>query len=95
MATIHYERLQGKLNILADAAKYDVSCSSSGSTRKNQGGSLSHDEKSGICRSPIGNIKAKTKCCQMLSIYKDEVSKHHGMGAFAAPLSLRLSFHHF
>ena len=29
------ERLREKLNILADAAKYDVSCSSSGSNRKN------------------------------------------------------------
>lgn len=94
MATIHYERLQGKLNILADAAKYDVS-SSFGSTRKNQSGSLGHGEKSGICRSPIGNIEAKNKCCRMLSICKNDVSKHHGMGAFAAPLSLRLSFHHF
>ncbi|WP_352337990.1 putative DNA modification/repair radical SAM protein [Psychrobacter sp. 16-MNA-CIBAN-0192] len=51
MTTINYERLQGKLNILADAAKYDVSCSSSGSTRKNQGGALGHGEKSGICHS--------------------------------------------
>lgn len=93
MATIHYERLQGKLNILADAAKYDVF--SFGSTRKNQGGSLGHGEKSGICRSAIGNIEAKNKCCQMLSIGKNNVSKYHGMAAFAAPLSLRLSFHHF
>ena len=51
MATINYERLQGKLNILADAAKYDVSCSSSGSNRKNQGGALGHGEKTGICHS--------------------------------------------
>ena len=29
-----------KLNILADAAKYDVSCSSSGSSRKNIAGGL-------------------------------------------------------
>ncbi len=29
------ERIQEKLSILADAAKYDVSCSSSGSNRKN------------------------------------------------------------
>ncbi|SUD90215.1 putative DNA modification/repair radical SAM protein [Psychrobacter phenylpyruvicus] len=51
MGSINYERLQGKLNILADAAKYDVSCSSSGSTRKNQGGSLGDASKSGICHS--------------------------------------------
>lgn len=29
--------LQEKLKILADSAKYDASCSSSGSTRKNNG----------------------------------------------------------
>ncbi|WP_245705533.1 hypothetical protein [Chitinophaga filiformis] len=29
------ERIQEKLAILADAAKYDVSCASSGSDRKN------------------------------------------------------------
>lgn len=51
MGSINYERLQGKLNILADAAKYDVSCSSSGSNRKNQGGSLGDASKSGICHS--------------------------------------------
>lgn len=29
------DRIKQKLEILADAAKYDVSCSSSGSNRKN------------------------------------------------------------
>lgn len=56
MATVNYERLQGKLNILADAAKYNASCSSSESIRKNQGDALGHGKKSGICRSAIGNI---------------------------------------
>lgn len=56
MAMVNYKKLQGKLNILADAVKYDISCSSSKSTRKNQGDALGHDEKSGICRSTIGNI---------------------------------------
>ena len=51
MAAINYERLQGKLNILADAAKYDVSCSSSAGTRKNQGGGLGDASKTGICHS--------------------------------------------
>ncbi len=41
-------RLQEKLSILADAAKYDVSCSSSGSKRKNEGG-LGDASASGIC----------------------------------------------
>jgi putative DNA modification/repair radical SAM protein len=51
MASINYERLQGKLNILADAAKYDVSCSSSNGNRKNQDGGLGDAAKSGICHS--------------------------------------------
>ena len=40
-----------KINILADAAKYDVSCSSSGSSRKNQPGELGNSHISGICHS--------------------------------------------
>ncbi len=42
------ERLEEKLKILADAAKYDVSCSSSGSKRKNSGG-IGDASTSGIC----------------------------------------------
>lgn len=43
------ERLIEKLNILADAAKYDVSCSSSGSDRKNTNKGLGNGHHSGIC----------------------------------------------
>lgn len=43
------ERLRKKLNILADAAKYDVSCSSSGSDRKNHNKGLGDGHLSGIC----------------------------------------------
>lgn len=43
-----YERIREKLRILADAAKYDVSCSSSGSDRKNTGKGIG-DTGSGIC----------------------------------------------
>lgn len=43
------ERIREKLNILADAAKYDVSCSSSGGTRKNSKGGLGNSHASGIC----------------------------------------------
>lgn len=39
-----------KLQILSDAAKYDVSCSSSGSSRSNKGG-LGNGHISGICHS--------------------------------------------
>lgn len=40
-----------KLKILADAAKYDVSCSSSGSNRKNKKGGLGDASPAGICHS--------------------------------------------
>lgn len=43
------ERLREKLNILADAAKYDVSCSSSGSDRKNTNKGVGNGHHSGIC----------------------------------------------
>ena len=45
---MNYERLQDKLAILADAAKYDVSCSSSGSKRDNHNKGLG-TANSGIC----------------------------------------------
>jgi putative DNA modification/repair radical SAM protein len=44
-----FERIREKLEILADAAKYDVSCSSSGSNRKNHNKGLGDAEGSGIC----------------------------------------------
>jgi putative DNA modification/repair radical SAM protein len=43
------ERVLEKLSILADAAKYDVSCSSSGSSRKNKDKGLGNAEGMGIC----------------------------------------------
>lgn len=44
-----YERVKEKLEILADAAKYDVSCSSSGGNRKNTNKGLGDSSSSGIC----------------------------------------------
>lgn len=44
------ERITEKLNILADAAKYDVSCASSGSDRKNKDKGLGN-ASNGICHS--------------------------------------------
>ncbi|WP_282133828.1 putative DNA modification/repair radical SAM protein [Cellulophaga baltica] len=44
-----FERIKEKLNILADAAKYDVSCSSSGSTRGNKNKGLGDSTGMGIC----------------------------------------------
>ncbi len=46
-----FERTQEKLKILADAAKYDVSCSSSGSNRKNLNKGLGDASGMGICHS--------------------------------------------
>lgn len=43
--------LQQKLKILSAAAKYDVSCSSSGSNRKNTKGGLGNSSACGICHS--------------------------------------------
>ncbi|WP_054740857.1 putative DNA modification/repair radical SAM protein [Cellulosilyticum ruminicola] len=56
--------LNEKLKILSDAAKYDVSCSSSGSTRKGQKGNLGAAATSGICHSftPDG------RCISLLKI---------------------------
>lgn len=41
--------MKEKLNILSAAAKYDVSCVSSGSTRKNEPGGIGNAAESGIC----------------------------------------------
>lgn len=46
-----FERIKEKLNILADAAKYDVSCSSSGSKRTNSNKGLGDSSGMGICHS--------------------------------------------
>lgn len=61
---MNYERIKEKLNILADAAKYDVSCSSSGSNRKNKTNGLGNAEGMGICHSytPDG------RCVSLLKI---------------------------
>lgn len=45
------DRINQKLTVLANAAKYDVSCSSSGSKRKNQDKGLGNAEGMGICHS--------------------------------------------
>ena len=56
--------LQKKLAVLADAAKYDASCSSSGSKRKSAKGAMGNVEGMGICHSyaPDG------RCISLLKI---------------------------
>jgi len=46
---MNYERISQKLAILADAAKYDVSCASSGSKRANKDKGLGDTTGIGIC----------------------------------------------
>lgn len=55
--------LQEKLKILADSAKYDASCSSSGSNRKNVGG-VGNTAISGICHS----FATDGRCISLLKI---------------------------
>lgn len=53
-----------KLNILSDAAKYDVACTSSGTDRKNDGTGIGNCVKSGICHS----FSADGRCISLLKI---------------------------
>jgi putative DNA modification/repair radical SAM protein len=53
-----------KLEILSMAAKYDVSCSSSGSKRKNSSGGLGNTSVSGICHS----FTADGRCISLLKV---------------------------
>jgi putative DNA modification/repair radical SAM protein len=56
--------IKAKLNILSAAAKYDISCSSSGSNRKNTNKGIGNSASSGICHSftPDG------RCISLLKI---------------------------
>ena len=58
------ENILKKLNILANAAKYDVSCSSSGSYRTNQYNSLGNTVGCGICHS----FTEDGRCISLLKI---------------------------
>lgn len=55
--------LEEKLKILADSAKYDASCSSSGSTRKNTGG-IGNAAVNGICHA----FASDGRCISLLKI---------------------------
>ena len=56
--------IEEKLKILSDAAKYDVSCSSSGSSRKNTNNGLGNAAINGICHS----WSADGRCISLLKI---------------------------
>lgn len=56
--------LMEKLEILANGAKYDVSCSSSGSSRRNDGTGLGNTVAAGICHS----FASDGRCISLLKI---------------------------
>ena len=59
-----YQKISRKLEILADAAKYDVSCSSSGGSRGNDGQGLGNSSRAGICHS----FTEDGRCVSLLKI---------------------------
>ena len=56
--------LDEKLEILSDAAKYDVSCTSSGVQRNGDGKGMGNCRKAGICHS----FSADGRCISLLKI---------------------------
>ena len=56
--------LQEKLTILADAAKYDVACTSSGADRRGEKGKLGNGVAAGICHS----FASDGRCVSLLKI---------------------------
>ena len=64
MSAINWNSIKSKLSTLADAAKYDASCSSSGSSRKRDPNGMGNVEGMGICHSyaPDG------RCISLLKI---------------------------
>lgn len=56
--------VEEKLTILADAAKYDVACTSSGVDRKGRDGNVGNAEKCGICHT----FAADGRCISLLKI---------------------------
>src|SRR5699024_7454589 len=56
--------LYEKLEILTDAAKYDVACTSSGADRRGDGAGMGSCERAGICHS----FSADGRCISLLKI---------------------------
>lgn len=60
----NFEEVQKKLKILTDAAKYDVSCSSSGHERRGKSGQLGSSAAMGVCHS----WTADGRCISLLKV---------------------------
>lgn len=56
--------LYEKLRILSDAAKYDVACTSSGTSRRGDGSGIGNCEEAGICHT----FSADGRCISLLKI---------------------------
>ena len=64
MRIVENMSLMQKLNILSDAAKYDVACTSSGTDRQNDGTGIGNCVKAGICHT----FSADGRCVSLLKI---------------------------
>ncbi|MDO4976905.1 MAG: putative DNA modification/repair radical SAM protein [Eubacteriales bacterium] len=64
MEVIHSYTLQEKLQILADGAKYDVACTSSGVDRNGKKGELGNSRACGICHS----FSSDGRCISLLKV---------------------------
>ena len=56
--------IQKKLEVLSDAAKYDVACTSSGTDRKGNGSGMGNSIAAGICHS----FSADGRCISLLKV---------------------------
>jgi predicted DNA-binding helix-hairpin-helix protein len=72
--------IREKLEILANAAKYDVSCSSSGSRRENRGGGLGNSVSGGICHS----FTEDGRCVSLLKILFTNYCIHPGFSRISS-----------
>ncbi|MDR0948829.1 MAG: putative DNA modification/repair radical SAM protein, partial [Lachnospiraceae bacterium] len=64
VTTQESQSLTDKLEILTDAAKYDVACTSSGVERKGNGKDMGNAVKGGICHS----FSSDGRCISLLKI---------------------------
>ena len=81
--------LSEKLNLLADAAKYDVACTSSGVNRAGKQGHLGNSVSCGICHS----FSSDGRCISLLKILQSNDCTAPGMTGSAPRLHRRRSVH--
>jgi len=73
MFTIHMNNdIEQRFSALVESAKYDVSCSSSGSSRGNKTGMLGNTQRFGICHS----FAADGRCISLLKILQTNICSY-------------------